>query len=56
LNDLRIILKSGFVINIQSKSTTKDILANMSIEPGKCVNIGESFIVCSEIAAVMDVN
>ncbi|WP_088832718.1 hypothetical protein [Paenibacillus tyrfis] len=56
MNKMLIILKNGKEINIASEMTIDDVLKNMSTSLGSCLRIGKSFIMCSEIAAIMDMN
>jgi len=56
LNKMQIILKSGKEINVASSDSIDDVCKSISLEDGSCLRIGKSFILCAEIAAVMDMN
>lgn len=51
-----IVLKSGYTVNVMDAGdgTVADIVRNMSTAPGATITIGNSVVVCSEIAAILE--
>lgn len=54
MNDILVILKSGKELLFKTPSTLEDVFNSMSTAEGSVIKADYCFILCSEIAAVID--